>query len=185
MHILALRDGLPARARHLASATLTERLFEQPEIAEARTILAYASFGSEFETRQFLEAILGFGKQLALPRVNRDQRSLNLFLVTDLALDLDAGIWGIPEPRPDRCTMLADLRRIDAVLVPGVAFSHRCERLGYGGGYYDKLLSRWDGSACLIAAAYDLQLVESLPVTSEDVSVDRIVTPTKTLSRPS
>jgi 5-formyltetrahydrofolate cyclo-ligase len=65
---------------------------------------------------------------------------------------------------------------VDLVLVPGVAFTARCERLGYGGGYYDRLIPGFAGRAALVVAAYSLQIVPELPVTPSDRSVDLILT---------
>jgi 5-formyltetrahydrofolate cyclo-ligase len=65
---------------------------------------------------------------------------------------------------------------VDFVLVPGVAFTARCERLGYGGGYYDRLIPQFAGRPALAAAAYSLQIVPEVPVTPSDRSVDLVVT---------
>ncbi len=99
------------------------------------------SFGSEFDTTTLVDDALARGMQLCLPRVDRDTRALALHHVENLARDLQSGVWGIREPRAD-CPH-ADLGRIDCVLLPGVAFTPRCERLGYGGGYYDRLIARF------------------------------------------
>jgi 5-formyltetrahydrofolate cyclo-ligase len=72
---------------------------------------------------------------------------------------------------------------VDFVLVPGVAFTARCERLGYGGGYYDRLIPRFAGRPALVAAAYSLQIVPALPVSATDRSVDLVVTENAAHSR--
>src|SRR5262245_18658291 len=98
--------------------------------------MAYVTFGAEFETGAFIGDLQARGKQLILPRVDRASRSLKLYKVRDLDAELAPGVWGIREPRGDLCPEAA-LDEVDFVLVPGVAFTVRCERLGYGGGFYD------------------------------------------------
>ena len=180
--VLSRRDALSEPARKLASQLITDRLLSLKEIEGARVVLAYVSMGSEVETSGFLQSVLDQGKRLVLPRVNRETRCLNLYAVGDLLGDLEPGTWGIREPQPERCEVLSDTRSIDVVLVPGVAFTPACKRMGYGGGFYDKLLGGWQGEARLIAAAFDLQMVQDLPTGPTDMGVDHIVTPTRTFA---
>lgn len=178
------RDALPESSRRLFSQLITERLLGCKEIEQAQAVLAYVSMGSEVQTGAFLHHILDHGKRLVLPRVNREKRCLELFWVNDLLLDLEPGTWGIREPLRKRCEEVLDTRSIGAVLVPGVAFTPACERMGYGGGFYDKLLGGWQGERFFIAAAYDLQIMEHVPTGPLDVGVGRIVTPTRMFERP-
>jgi len=174
--ILARRDALGAPERNAATRRITDQLLRLTEFHSAGAVLAYLSFGSEYDTTEFVAAVLARGKNLALPRVDREQRRLEVFLVTDLARDITPGIWGIREPRPDRCVP-ASAAQIGLILAPGVAFTSRCERLGYGGGFYDGLLSRWTHPRPpVIAAAFGLQIVDALPMGPADVPVDMVVT---------
>ena len=136
---------------------------------------AYASFGSEFETGDFIADALAQGKTLALPRVERDSRVLQLHQVRDPARQLVAGVWGIPQPRADLCPLVS-ASQLDFVLVPGVAFTRHCERLGYGGGYYDAFIRALARRPPLVAAAFSLQILPALPVSESDQSVDCVVT---------
>src|SRR5262249_7235385 len=131
----------------------------------------------------FVADALRQGKTLVLPRVERSARSLILHAVQDPATELAAGVWGIREPRPGLCAEVAP-EAVEFVLVPGVAFTARCERLGYGGGYYDRLIPSFAGSAFLAAAAYSAQIVTALPVTSSDRSVDVVMTESAEYQRP-
>jgi 5-formyltetrahydrofolate cyclo-ligase len=173
--VLARRDALPHTARADLSRRITGALLAQPALATAATVAAYLSFGSEFDTADFVARVLGAGKRLALPRVNREQHRLELHAVHDLDRDLVPGVWGIREPWPERCP-LTTLQETDLVLAPGVAFSSRCDRLGYGGGFYDKLLAGRGARPVVIAAAFDVQVVSTLPVGPDDVPVDLVVT---------
>jgi 5-formyltetrahydrofolate cyclo-ligase len=137
--------------------------------------MAYASFGSEFETGDFIADALARGKTLVLPRVERDSRILQLRQVRDPARQLVAGVWGILQPRADLCP-LVPASQLDFLLVPGVAFTRHCERLGYGGGYYDTFIRGLVRRAPLVAAAFSIQILPALPVSERDQSVDCVVT---------
>jgi len=182
--ILARRDAVEAPVRSESSRRITDQLLKLPSFDSAAVVLAYLSFGSEFDTGAFVAAILAQGKRLVLPRVNKQLRRLELFAVTDLARDVVPGVWGIREPNPDRCNAAA-ADQIGLILVPGVAFTSRCERLGYGGGFYDRLLSEWSGRRPPAAvAAFKLQIVDTLPMGPTDVSVDLIITEDVVYKRP-
>lgn len=173
--VLARRDALPPAKRAEFSERITERLFALASFQSARTIAAYMSISSEFATHAFVDHVLRHGKTLLLPRVERGTRRLILHPVADLQRDLQPGVWGIMEPRADRAAA-ADLRTVDWILVPGVAFTTQGDRLGYGAGYYDKLIAGIAHRPALVAGAFGVQLVDDLPTLPYDCSVDTVVT---------
>ena len=174
--VLGRRDAMDAGTRAALSRAIVREIIALAPYRASGTVLAYAGFGSELETDAFLRHTLDEGKTLLLPRVNRQQGLLDVYEVRDLARDLEAGTWGIREPRPDRCAR-SDPAAADFVLVPGLAFDARGGRLGYGGGFYDRLLS---GSlpphALLVAGAFEVQMVEEVPMDEHDVPMDAVVT---------
>jgi 5-formyltetrahydrofolate cyclo-ligase len=146
-------------------------------------VLGFASFGSEIETRSLLDEVLASGRILVLPRIEREARRLALHWVRSLATDLRPGPWKIPEPDPARCGPAAP-SDVDFVLTPGVAFDPDGGRLGYGAGYYDRLLAAWPPPLpALVAAAFELQIVPAVPVLAGDQRVDLVVTDSRTYSR--
>ena len=173
--VLSLRDALGAEQRARISAAITERLLTLPSFAAARTVAAYLSFGSEFDTAGFVSAVLVGGKHLALPRVRREGHEMRFHFVAGLHEFLLPGPWGIREPDPAHCPE-ADFSEIDLVLVPGVAFPRRCERLGYGGGFYDGAIGAMRADVATVAPAFSLQIVEALPLEAHDRQVDMVVT---------
>jgi 5-formyltetrahydrofolate cyclo-ligase len=173
--ILAARDALDPAARRDFSSRITPRILALPAYRDARCVMAYVSFGAEFDTGAVLADLRARGKQLVLPRVDRKARALKLHAVRDPGVELAPGVWGIPEPRVDVCPEVAPVT-IDFVLIPGVAFTARCDRLGYGGGFYDRLIPAFEGRPALVAAAYSIQIVPELPVTPSDQSVNLVLT---------
>ena len=108
---------------------------------------------------------------------------LVLYQVASLETDLRPGTWGIPEPDPAHCGLAAPAD-IDFILVPGVAFDPDGGRLGYGAGYYDRLLAAWVSPLPpLVAAAFELQIVPAVPVLAGDHRVDLVVTESQTYWR--
>lgn len=173
--ILARRDALGAARRASHSEIISAKVLALSSYKSARCVMAYMSIGSEFDTAAFVTDLRGQGKTLVLPRAPRGSRMLEVYTVRDPERELTAGVWGIPEPRPDLCQP-ARLEKIDFVLIPGVAFTARCERLGYGGGFYDRLIAGFSRRPALIAAAFALQIVPSLPVSPTDETVDEVIT---------
>ncbi len=172
--VLARRDAIPQAQREARSLELSRRVQALPEFEAARTVMAYMPMGSEFDTRPLLQAALARGARVVLPRVERATRTLALHAVTDLDRSLKDGIWGIREPDPARCPVAA-LGEVDFILMPGAAFDRQRHRMGYGGGFYDKLLSRPERRAVTVAVAFAEQLVADVPVEAHDVPVDILV----------
>jgi 5-formyltetrahydrofolate cyclo-ligase len=104
---------------------------------------------------------------------------LVLHAIGDPIADVVAGFRGIPEPRPDAPPVSP--QAVDWVLVPGVAFDVAGGRLGYGGGYYDRLLPAMRAGTPRVAAAFEAQIVAHVPRAPHDAGVDAIVTEARTI----
>ena len=171
---------MSAQARSDASQAIAAALTARADFQAAHTLLLTLSFGSEWDTSPLFDAASRYAKTVALPRVDPATHMLELCVVTDLRRDVAAGYRGIREP-------VAHCGRIDAsaigwVLVPGVAFDLEGNRLGYGGGFYDRLLPSLSRAAARVAGAFELQLVERIPTAAHDLRIDAIVTEVRTLS---
>jgi 5-formyltetrahydrofolate cyclo-ligase len=181
-HVIAARDALEPSVRAAAAQAIAERLQALPSFTAARAVLVTLPFGSEWDTRPFALAALRSGKTLVLPRVNNATRMLELHAIGDLAESVATGYRGIPEPLPT--TPRVDAAAIDWVLVPGVAFSANGGRLGYGGGYYDRLITTLPPATARIAGAFETQIAPQIPAAAHDLCVDLIVTESRILSPP-
>jgi 5-formyltetrahydrofolate cyclo-ligase len=178
---LSLREQLLADTRAAHSAAITERLLQLPEYRQAGAVLGYMNFGAEFESSLWVERALAEGKRLALPKVNRHTNHLDLYWVDDLENQLAPGLWGIREPVVERCERLNNPDEVEFALLPGVTFTRDGARLGYGGGFYDKLLAGMAQRPILVAAAFALQIVDALPQEATDIKVEWIVTERETI----
>ncbi len=155
--------------RTAKSLEIEERLFSLPEFKSARAVMFFASFRSEVETGPMIRRALVSGKRVILPKVKGND--LALFEIKDFNHDVSPGTWGIPEPRESRPVDPVD---IDLIVTPGAAFDERGNRVGYGAGYYDRILAGYHGTT--VALAFEAQLVKEVPSAAHDVPVKKIVT---------
>lgn len=180
--VIAAREQLSSDLRAEYNASITGRLLQLPEYCRANTVLGYMNFGSEYASELWVAQVLADGKRLALPRVNRHTNLLDLYWVDDLETQLESGLWGIREPVVERCKRLNGINEVEFALLPGIAFSLNGARLGYGGGFYDKLLAHVTHRPKLATAAFGLQIVTQIPQEATDVRVAWIVTEAQTYS---
>lgn len=146
-----------------------DKLFEVPEIAGADYVYGYMSLSWETGTDEILERLWNMGVRVALPKVLGDE--MEFFHVASQN-DLQEGAFHILEPK-ESCKMVS---WPDApILVPGLAFSKDGKRLGKGGGFYDKFLSK-EPEHKTVALAYEFQLTDEIPAEEHDRPVDKIVT---------
>jgi 5-formyltetrahydrofolate cyclo-ligase len=144
-------------------------------------VLGYLNFGSELASELWLQRAFTDGKRVLLPRVNRASKHLDIYKVQDLQLDVAPGLWGIREPVVERCIKEDALGTVDFILLPGVAFTREGARLGYGGGYFDKLLAQMPHRPTLVAGAFALQVVPEIPQENTDRNVGWLVTEDETI----
>ncbi len=143
-----------------------------PEWHAARTVLVYKHKAPEFSVVGLTNGAFRVGKRVVLPRV-ADARAgrLELHAIGGWA-DLEAGSFGIMEPR-STCPRVAPAD-VDLAIVPGLGWSSRGDRLGWGGGFYDRLLPEL---ACPVwGVGFDVQLMGDIPVEEHDRGVDRVWT---------
>jgi 5-formyltetrahydrofolate cyclo-ligase len=179
--IIAAREKLGSAEHLRLSRLIVGRICELSDYGQADTVLGYLNFGAELAAELWVERALADGKQVLLPRVNRASGHLDIYKVSDLQHDVAPGAWGIREPLTERCPKVDALGTMDFILLPGVAFSRKGDRLGYGGGFYDKLLAHLPHRPPLVAGAFALQVAEEIPQESTDRRVGWLVTENETI----
>jgi 5-formyltetrahydrofolate cyclo-ligase len=167
--VLDARFKLTPEQRRAKSAEIETKLFILPEYCAAAIVLFYASFQSEVETHHMIRRALAEGKRVVLPKVKG--RELELFEIKSFDKDVLPGAWGIPEPESGVPAVLKD---IGLIVVPGAVFDEQGNRIGYGAGFYDKLLPLYKGRT--VALAFELQIASELPVDVHDIPMQKIVT---------
>ncbi len=163
--------------RREKSKIIAGRFTSLPEYKTAKTILLYYPFRSEPDIRIIIDKALCDGKKVVLPKV--EGNILKLYYVNDIAAQLKSGAFGIMEPDKDKCKEAA-LDEIELALVPGVCFDRYLNRLGYGGGFYDRLLPFLPASAKKISVCFQKQMIDKIPSGKYDIAVDMVITEEKT-----
>lgn len=177
-----IRAALLAQRKHLSldtclhqSLMVQERFLQLPEFADARSLALYSPILNEVFTEEIFDQARRLDKRVVYPRV---QGAAMEFFPVHGREDLRAGNFGILEPLGDRGVPVAEL---DLLLVPGVAFDQTGHRLGYGKGYYDRLLQQRSAGCRLVGLCFEFQLVSTLPAEPHDVRMDLLVTEQRTL----
>ena len=172
--LLAARAELTAEQRTAAARAIRDALLERPEVQMAGTIAAYYSVGAEPDTRGLLFALWKRGSYVLLPLLRPDG-DLD-WASYEGPESLVPGPRGLLEPgEPPRGP--GAVARADVVLVPALAVDRAGNRLGRGGGSYDRALARVGPLVPLIALVYDAELLDRVPAEPHDVKVRAAVSP--------
>lgn len=169
----ASREALSVSDVAAKSERITEDVLGLASWSAANSIALYAAIGAEVRTEALFRAARQAGKTVCFPRVKPDGGELVFHRIDDWDA-LTPGCMGILEPAGT--TDVIDHQAVDAFVVPGVAFDPRRNRLGYGGGFYDRALSRSRSDAAKIGLAFEVQIVPDIPVESCDIPMDCVVT---------
>lgn len=151
-----------------ASLQLAEQFYALPVYRNAKTVYGYLPYNQEVRTVPILEQALRDGKKVAVPKVYGDTMR---FIYLDDLTQVAPSHMGIPEPIDDGPVATDETA---LVLMPGLAFDRTGNRMGYGGGFYDKFLAA-EPNHPTVALCYDFQLVDSIPVDSYDIPVDVVL----------
>lgn len=148
-------------------------LFSLPEFIKAKVVMFYLSFNGEVETFDMIRSALKLGKTVAVPVTKKE---IIPSVVSDLDKELACGLYGIKEPKKIYLRPI-DFDLLDLVIVPGVAFDNKGNRLGRGKGYYDRFLKKLPSQTHTVGLAFDFQVVDTLLPNLEkhDLPVKRII----------
>jgi 5-formyltetrahydrofolate cyclo-ligase len=171
---LEKRRSIPFSEKKRKDNLIRHKLFDTPEFKRAKVVLFYASFRAEVDTIRIIEESLKMGKRVLVPKVDKKRHLLRLYEINDLK-ELSPGCMGIHEPSLP-VERLREINDIDLIIIPGTGFDFSGNRLGYGAGYYDILLSDVKKKIPFVALAYEEQLIDSIPAELHDVRVDIIIT---------
>ncbi len=169
-----MRADAPEESRRRADEVICRNLVNFPPFAEAPLVLTYVSCGSEVDTRALIAGLLARGRRVAVPRCDVGRHQLGFCEIVGLD-ELASGTHGLLEPASDAPVMNASELVGSACLVPGLVFDAQGQRVGYGGGYYDRFLAFYPGEKIGLARLAQISS-NPLPHDAHDVAVDFIVT---------
>jgi 5-formyltetrahydrofolate cyclo-ligase len=160
------------------SAVIQERLLHCPAVQDAQHWFVYVSAGSEVATHDLIRELLGRSQTVAVPRVLNSSQIIAQPIRS--FEELAPGTFGLLEPKPSEERMTA----IDVAVCPGIAFTNRSERLGSGGGYYDRFLAA-NPPRIAIGLAFECQITSrEFPIHTYDRPMDFVITEKRVLQRP-
>ena len=168
--ILKVRSAIPKKVQEEKSKVICEAVLSHPYFKQANTLLCYMDFHEEVQTDMIITEALLQGITVAVPRVEGD---IMHFYKINSESDLEAGYFGIPEPK--RSCSLLEPGSNTLMIVPGTVFDPSCNRMGYGKGFYDRYLAEHP-LTYTIGIAYAEQIVDELPTENTDWRLDAVIT---------
>ena len=166
------RAALGEEERKSKSRIIQQKLLDLPEFKKAKVVLLFLDFRGEVETMALAEATI-LEKRLILPRCE-PQGILLPIEVHDLTADLEPGAFGIREPK---LTLgVVEPSEIDLVIIPGSGFDLQGNRLGYGGGFYDRFFMHLNPSTPRVALSFECQVIAQVPVDKHDAKMTMLIT---------
>ena len=150
-------------------------LSKTKEYLNSSNIMFYVATKSEVQTEEIIKTSIKIDKNIFVPIILRDRIDLVTSKLIDFDRDLKMGKKGILEPKQEYYRLFP-LENIDLVILPGIAFDLKGNRIGRGLGYYDNFLSKVKSSTRLIALAFEIQLVKKVPANKYDIPVHKIIT---------
>ena len=168
--INAERSALSPHDRAEKCRSIYRNVTEHPAFLRARIIYIFVDAKGETDTREIIRQAWCTGKRVAVPRI--ENKRMQFYYIENFT-DLNPGHFGIEEPKAE-CRPAENMK--DALMVmPGVVFDRQRNRIGYGGGYYDRYLSEHPDLPT-IAIAFSLQVLEKIPSEAHDIKPDILIT---------
>ncbi|MCK9780526.1 5-formyltetrahydrofolate cyclo-ligase [Proteus vulgaris] len=173
------RRLLTLNEQQQAANKLCEHVLSHPKIKQAQTIALFLSFDGEIDTSPLISQLWALNKQVCLPVLHPFHRHHLLFLRYTPSTMLVKNRFNISEP-PLNVNRVIPISHIDVIFTPLVAFDAQGQRLGMGGGFYDRTLENWQQKSFYpMGLAHTCQQVGSLPTANWDVPLPEIITPEK------
>jgi len=157
--------------RNRKSKIIKEKLFRTLVFKKAKIVMFYFSYAREVDTREMIREAIEQGKVIAVPVCDRKTNTITPCKI-GLNTRLKKGLYGILEPAK-KCYV--PVKKIDLVIVPGVAFDKKGNRLGRGKGYYDRFLKSLPQGTRRLGLAFNFQILPCLPVNPHDFSVNKTI----------
>lgn len=173
--ILSIRNILDINDAATKSSIIIKKLKNTDEYKNSTNIMVYMDFKNEVNTKTFIEEALSEGKKIIIPYTDMEKVEIIPVEIKDFD-DLVMCKFGYLEPKKEKINNPFDVKLIDLVVVPGVVFDKKKNRVGFGKGYYDRLLINRKTSAKAIAIAYEFQVLEEVPAEEHDIKMDMIIT---------
>lgn len=173
--ILSIRNSMSSEEADYKSNIIIDKLTALDEYKNSKTIFVYMSFGNEVNTLELIKQMLVSNKRVVVSYTDSKNTVLIPSEIKNLEEDLARNKFGYLEPIFDRIIRV-EPEEIDLIIAPGVVFDKSFNRIGYGKGYYDRILAKKRKDTKTIAVAYEFQVLDNIPAEEHDIKMDKIVT---------
>jgi len=182
--LIKTRNSMTRKEVKTKSRQIRDRFLESSKYSTAQTLMAYAAKNNEVETEYLIKKAICDGKKTLVPVTDLKNNRLIPSQLKDFELELEEGTYGVFEPRDEYLRPVSPLK-IDLVITPGTVFDLKGNRIGYGGGFYDRFLNTLREDALSVAFAYEFQIVQDLQdvIFDHDLPVDKIITEERIIER--
>lgn len=161
------------------SKIISDNLLEDENFKKSNVFMIYIDFNKEVITTSIINYLLNDNKDVLVPYVkNKEKSELGIRKIKSIDNDCKIGTYGIIEPDLNT-TIEVNQKDIECIVIPGVVFDTNLNRLGFGKGYYDRLLSKLNSKVIKIGIAFDFQIIDKVPVDKYDIKLDIIYTESK------
>jgi len=178
--IVQKREELGGLEKEEKNIAIAQRLFGMDEFKKSKTIFCFLSTSFEVQTERIILESLRLGKQVLVPLLDPGGENLKASRIPSMDIDFVIGEYGVRQPAP-KFRNIVPFSNIDFVVVPGLAFDSFGNRIGYGGGFYDKFFKKITENVSRVAVGYDFQLFNLVPHSDLDEPVHFLITETKAL----
>ena len=177
-NILKIRKFIEEEERIQKSQSIISTLTNLEEYKNSETIMCYIDFKGEVITSDILNSDINRNKTICVPIISNAEdgsRHIIASVLKDTESELCKGCFGIMEPKSEYIRLL-EPQKIDLVIVPGVVFDEKRNRIGFGAGFYDRFLRNVRNDCVKVGLAYEFQVVDDVPVNDFDIPMDIIIT---------
>lgn len=173
--ILKIRKSMTENEVLEKSNIIINKLILRDEYKLSKTVFIYMDFKNEVTTLELIKKMLNEGKHVVIPYTDIVNTLIIPVELHDIDKDLQVSPYGYLEPKKEKIVPV-EPAQFDLIIVPGVAFDRKFNRIGFGKGYYDKILTNIRNDAKTVAISYEFQVLDEIPYEEHDVKMDMIIT---------
>ncbi len=173
--ILNIRNNIEKEQVIEKSKVIVNKLKSNIEFKESKTVFIYMDFKNEVQTFDLIKDMIKEKKRVVIPYTDVENTIIIPVEINNIENDLKLCSFGYLEPKEEKVIPI-DPFEFDLIIVPGVAFDKNLNRIGFGKGYYDKILSKKRNDTKAFAIAYEFQILDEIPKEEHDIKMDKIIT---------
>lgn len=179
--VLPKRLAMSGSECQAKSLVIQEKLLALPEFAAGKIVAFYMAIGKEVQTKEMILQSMAMAKRILIPKLYRSRTHFIWSEIRDIEREMCRGDFGILEPQ-ERYVRAVPWKEIELVIVPGVAFDLKGRRIGFGKGYYDRMLTQLEKTCLRVGLAFEFQIVPEIPQLEHDIPVHKLITEKRVIS---